>query len=321
MINAVTNSTVPHLTVIMGASYGAGQLRHVRPGLRPPVAVRLAQLQDRRHGPAAAGRRDVHRGPGRRAGVRAALRRGADDAAAAAIEAQIERESHAFFITGRLYDDGIIDPRDTRTVLGIALSAVHSDPGRRAAAASACSGCERRARHQQAAGRQPGRDRRRGSCAPPVTSASPPWRSTRDPDADAPFVRRGRRGGAPARRRARTRPTCASTAIVARRRRHRGRRRPPRLRLPVGERRLRPGLRRRRAGLRRARPPRPSRPWARSSAAKELMAGAGVPVLPGATVDRGRRSAPGRGRRDRVAGAGQGRVRRRRPGHADRGRA
>ena len=30
-------------------------------------------------------------------------------------------------MTGKLYDDGIIDPRDTRTVLGIALSAVHSN--------------------------------------------------------------------------------------------------------------------------------------------------------------------------------------------------
>jgi acetyl-CoA carboxylase carboxyltransferase component len=29
-------------------------------------------------------------------------------------------------MTGKIYDDGIIDPRDTRTVLGIALSAVHS---------------------------------------------------------------------------------------------------------------------------------------------------------------------------------------------------
>ena len=49
------------------------------------------------------------------------------------IEAQIERESHAFFVTARLYDDGLIDPRDTRTVLGIALSAAHSAPvgGRR----------------------------------------------------------------------------------------------------------------------------------------------------------------------------------------------
>jgi acetyl-CoA carboxylase carboxyltransferase component len=58
-----------------------------------------------------------------------------------AIEAQIERESHAFFVTARLYDDGIIDPRDTRTVLGIALSAAHSGPSRDAAA-SASSGCE-----------------------------------------------------------------------------------------------------------------------------------------------------------------------------------
>ena len=42
------------------------------------------------------------------------------------IEAQIERESHAFFISARLYDDGVIDPRDTRTILGMALSAAHS---------------------------------------------------------------------------------------------------------------------------------------------------------------------------------------------------
>jgi len=36
-------------------------------------------------------------------------------------------------MSGRLYDDGIIDPRDTRTVLGIALSAICSGPvqGRR----------------------------------------------------------------------------------------------------------------------------------------------------------------------------------------------
>jgi acetyl-CoA carboxylase carboxyltransferase component len=42
------------------------------------------------------------------------------------IEEQIEHESHAFFVTARLYDDGVIDPRDTRTVLGMALSAAHS---------------------------------------------------------------------------------------------------------------------------------------------------------------------------------------------------
>jgi acetyl-CoA carboxylase carboxyltransferase component len=49
------------------------------------------------------------------------------------IEEQIERESHSFFVTARLYDDGVIDPRDTRSVLGMALSAAHSGPveGRR----------------------------------------------------------------------------------------------------------------------------------------------------------------------------------------------
>jgi acetyl-CoA carboxylase carboxyltransferase component len=44
------------------------------------------------------------------------------------IEEQIDRESNALYATGHLWDDGIIDPRDTRTVLGIALSVVHSAP-------------------------------------------------------------------------------------------------------------------------------------------------------------------------------------------------
>ena len=39
----------------------------------------------------------------------------------------IGKESYAFFATSRVWDDGIIDPRDTRTVLGISLSAVHSN--------------------------------------------------------------------------------------------------------------------------------------------------------------------------------------------------
>ena len=56
MINAVTNSTVPHLTVNIGASFGAGQLRDVRPRLRPAVPVRLAERQAGRDGRPAAGR-------------------------------------------------------------------------------------------------------------------------------------------------------------------------------------------------------------------------------------------------------------------------
>ena len=37
-------------------------------------------------------------------------------------------ESDAFFATARLWDDGIIDPRQTRTVLGLCLSAIATDP-------------------------------------------------------------------------------------------------------------------------------------------------------------------------------------------------
>ena len=46
----------------------------------------------------------------------------------AAVEQQIEAESLPIFLSGRLYDDGVIDPRDTRTVLGLALSAACSAP-------------------------------------------------------------------------------------------------------------------------------------------------------------------------------------------------
>jgi acetyl-CoA carboxylase carboxyltransferase component len=44
------------------------------------------------------------------------------------VENQIEAESLPMFLSGMLYDDGIIDPRDTRTVLGMSLSAIHNGP-------------------------------------------------------------------------------------------------------------------------------------------------------------------------------------------------
>jgi acyl-CoA carboxylase subunit beta len=133
MINAVTNSAVPHLTVTMASSFGAGnygmsgrafdpRFMFAWPGAKLAV-MGSAQL---------AGVLSIVG----RASAQAAGRpfdEAADQARTAAIEAQIEAESHAFFVTARLYDDGIIDPRDTRTVLGLTLSAVHSGPvaGRR----------------------------------------------------------------------------------------------------------------------------------------------------------------------------------------------
>src|ERR1700730_16214453 len=133
MINAVTNSAVPHLTVNMASSFGAGNYGMSGRAYDPRLmfawpSAKLAVM-----------------GAAQLAGVLSIVGRAsaaatgrpfddeADRARTAAIEAQIEAESHSFFVTARLYDDGIIDPRDTRTVLGMSLSAVHSGPvaGRR----------------------------------------------------------------------------------------------------------------------------------------------------------------------------------------------
>jgi acetyl-CoA carboxylase carboxyltransferase component len=127
MINAVTNSTVSHLTVIMGASYGAGDYGMCGRAYGPRFLFTWPNAKI------------AVMGPQQLAGVLSIVARQAAEASGQtfdedadqvrreAIEAQIERESHAFFNSGKLYDDGIIDPRDTRTVLGLALSAVHSN--------------------------------------------------------------------------------------------------------------------------------------------------------------------------------------------------
>jgi acyl-CoA carboxylase subunit beta len=128
MINAVTNSTVPHLTVTLGASYGAGNYGMCGRAYQPRFLFSWPSAKS------------SVMGPQQLAGVlsivarRAAADRGeeydedADAAMRAAVEGQIESESDALVMSGMLYDDGIIDPRDTRTVLGIALSVAHNAP-------------------------------------------------------------------------------------------------------------------------------------------------------------------------------------------------
>jgi acetyl-CoA carboxylase carboxyltransferase component len=127
MINAVANSTVPQFTVILGASYGAGNYGMCGRAYDPRFLFTWPNAKI------------AVMGPQQLAGVMTIVARESaqsqgrefdEDAAArqrATIEDQITRESHAFFMSGRVYDDGIIDPRDTRTVLGIAISAAHSN--------------------------------------------------------------------------------------------------------------------------------------------------------------------------------------------------
>ena len=133
MINAVANSTVPHFTINIGASFGAGNYgmsgRAYEPRLMFAwVSARLAVMGAQQ----LAGVLSIVAKQSAQAAGRP-FDADADDKRRAQIEAQIERESHPFFISAKLYDDGVIDPRDTRTVLGIGLSAAHSAPvaGRR----------------------------------------------------------------------------------------------------------------------------------------------------------------------------------------------
>ncbi len=133
MINAVTNSAVPHLTVNMASSFGAGNYGMSGRAYDPRFMFAWPSAKLAVMGAAQlAGVLSIV-GRASAAGTGRPFDEEADRARTTAIEAQIEAESHSFFVTARLYDDGIIDPRDTRTVLGLTLSAVHSGPvaGRR----------------------------------------------------------------------------------------------------------------------------------------------------------------------------------------------
>lgn len=128
MLNAVASSTVPHLTVIIGSSYGAGTygMSGRAFGNRFTFLWPTAKI--------------AVMGPKQIAGVMSQVRRGqaarkgtpfdeAEDAKiVAAVEDIQERGSLALVASGAISDDGIIDPRDTRTVLGLCLSVVRTRP-------------------------------------------------------------------------------------------------------------------------------------------------------------------------------------------------
>ncbi|MFF1479893.1 acyl-CoA carboxylase subunit beta [Streptomyces sp. NPDC058301] len=128
MINAVSNSKVPHLSVLMGASYGAGHYGMCGRAYDPRFLFAWPSAKSAVMGPQqlAGVLSIVARASARAKGL--PYDEDADAGLRAMVEQQIEAESLPAFLSGRLYDDGIIDPRDTRTVLGICLSAVHTAP-------------------------------------------------------------------------------------------------------------------------------------------------------------------------------------------------
>ena len=128
LVNAVANSTVPHLTMMLGASYGAGNYGMSGRAYRPRLLFTWPQ-----HRIAVMGGKQL-------AGVVSMVARNKAESAGqpyddetdagmrAAIEGQIDSQSTALFATGRLWDDGVIDPRDTRSVLALSLAAITTAP-------------------------------------------------------------------------------------------------------------------------------------------------------------------------------------------------
>lgn len=126
MINAVSNSTVPHIALMAGSSYGAGNYGMSGHAFRPrfivgwPTYKGAVMGAEQLSGVLSMVAREAAASMGREFDEEADAQR------TALINAQITHEETALYNTGRVRDDGLVDPRDTRTALGILLSAVHS---------------------------------------------------------------------------------------------------------------------------------------------------------------------------------------------------
>ena len=128
MVNAVASARVPKLTVVIGGSFGAGNYSMSGRSYSP----RFLWMWP-------ASRISVMGGP-QAAAVLSTIRRdqldakgetwSAEDEAAFTrdLRDQYERQGNPYYSTARLWDDGIIDPADTRTVLGLSLEVCSRAP-------------------------------------------------------------------------------------------------------------------------------------------------------------------------------------------------
>jgi geranyl-CoA carboxylase beta subunit len=122
MIQAVTNATVPQITIYCGASFGAGNYGMCGRGFHPRFCFSWPNARTAVMGGEQAARtmRIVTEAGMRRKGE-------VDTARLDALERQIierfDSQMSVFTTSARLLDDGVIDPRATREVLGVALAA------------------------------------------------------------------------------------------------------------------------------------------------------------------------------------------------------
>jgi 3-methylcrotonyl-CoA carboxylase beta subunit len=113
LVTAVSTARVPKLTVICGGSFGAGNYGMAGRAFSPRMLwmwpnARISVM-----------------GGEQAAAVMAEV---GQPEVGAELHDQYERQGRPYYATARLWDDGVIDPRDTRDVLGLALSAVANAP-------------------------------------------------------------------------------------------------------------------------------------------------------------------------------------------------
>jgi len=128
MVTAVACSHVPKFTVIIGGSFGAGNYAMCGRGYQPrmlwmwPNARISVMGGEQAASVLATVRRDGLEGSGK------SWSKQEEDAFKTPIREQYERQGHPYYATARLWDDGVIDPADTRRVLGLAISAALNAP-------------------------------------------------------------------------------------------------------------------------------------------------------------------------------------------------
>ena len=128
LVNAVATAAVPKLTVIVGGSYGAGNYGMCGRAYEPRFLFMWpnARISVMGGEQAAGVLSQVQRAGAERRGETWDEAR--DTAAKQDIRDRYETQGSPYYASARLWDDGIIDPADTRDVLGLALSATMNAP-------------------------------------------------------------------------------------------------------------------------------------------------------------------------------------------------
>ncbi|MFF4419964.1 carboxyl transferase domain-containing protein [Streptomyces sp. NPDC085639] len=128
MVTAVACTRVPKLTVVVGGSYGAGNYSMCGRAYSPrflwmwPNAKISVMGGEQAASVLATVKRDQIEGAGQEWPAED------EEAFKAPVRAQYEEQGNAYYATARLWDDGVIDPMETRQVLGLALTACANAP-------------------------------------------------------------------------------------------------------------------------------------------------------------------------------------------------